>query len=333
MLNWNGRTFLQKFLPSVISHTPKWASIVVADNGSADDSVSFLKSQFPEVRVIELKKNHGYAGGYNLALRQVEAQYYVLLNSDIEPTPNWLEPLINFLENNKQTAAVQPKMLSWHRREFFEYAGASGGFIDLFGFPFCRGRIFNILEKDNGQYNDTTDVFWATGACLAVRSEAFWQANGFDERFFAHFEEIDLCWRLKNMGCGICVVPQSLVYHVGGGTLPKNNPLKTFLNFRNSLWCLAKNLPARYFFLVLPVRLSLDVSAALVFLLKGQTRDFLAVFKGHLDFFANVVKLRKESLTKGRSLPSGVFRGSIVFSRFFGGVKVFSKLKTKNFGV
>lgn len=332
ILNWNGRTFLQKFLPSVILHTPKWASLVVADNASADDSVDFLKVNYPQVKVIELDKNYGYAGGYNSALQQIEADYFVLLNSDIEVTERWLEPLNAFLDNNKEFAAVQPKMLSWHQREFFEYAGASGGFIDLLGFPFCRGRIFNILEKDNGQYNDATDVLWATGACMVVRSDAFWQAGGFDESFFAHFEEIDLCWRLKNNGWSVAVLPQSVVYHIGGGTLPKNNPLKTFLNFRNSLWCLAKNLPAIYFYPMLPARLSLDIAAAFVFLFKGQVRDFTAVFKAHLYFFTNFIKLRKQNRHRPKKLPSGVLRGSIVFSRFFGGVQVFSKLNFKRLG-
>jgi GT2 family glycosyltransferase len=332
ILNWNGRTFLQKFLPSVIMHTPSWANLVVADNASTDDSLVFLKTHYPQIRVIELHDNYGYAGGYNLALKQVEAEYYVLLNSDIEVTPRYLEPLVDFLENNKQVAAVQPKLLSWHQRDYFEYAGASGGFIDLLGFPLCRGRILNVLEKDNGQYNDTTEIFWATGACLFVRAEAFWQAGGFDQKFFAHFEEIDLCWRLKNLGHQLMVVPQSVVYHVGGATLPKNNPFKTFLNFRNSLWCLAKNMPARYFYPLLPIRLSLDVAAAFVFLLKGQGRDFVAVLKAHFALFARLVKLRKQNRTHRIKLPSGMFRGSIVFSRFFAGIKVFSKLNSKKMG-
>ncbi len=332
ILNWNGRSFLQKFLPLVILHSPKWVSIVVADNGSTDDSVGLLKSQYPKVRIIELEKNQGYSGGYNMALQQVEAEYYVLLNSDLELTQNWLEPLIDYLENNKQTAAVQPKILSWHEREYFEYAGASGGFIDLFGFPFCRGRILNILEKDNGQYDDSSEVLWATGACLVVRSEAFWQGNGFDERFFAHFEEIDLCWRLKNMGYSVVAVPQSVVYHVGGGTLPNINPLKTFLNFRNSLWCITKNLPGRFYYPLLPIRLSMDVVAAFVFLFKGQTRDFLAVFKAHFAFFANFMKLRRESQGRPSKLTKGILRGSIVFCRFFGGKKVFSKLNIQKMG-
>ena len=333
ILNWNGRTFLQKFLPSVFFHTPEWVNVVVADNGSTDDSVRFLKDQYPQVKLIELHKNHGYAGGYNLALQQIEAEYFVLLNSDIEVTEQWLEPLIDYLESNKQVAAIQPKMLSWHQRKHFEYAGASGGFIDLLGFPFCRGRIFNVLEKDNGQYDDGTEVLWATGACLVVRSEAFWQAGGFDDRFFAHFEEIDLCWRLKNKGWAVSVVPQSAVYHVGGGTLPKNNPLKTFLNFRNSLWCLAKNLPSRFFYPLIPIRLSLDIAAAFVFLFKGQLRDFTAVFRAHFAFFANFIKLRKQNSNRPHKLPSGVLRGSIVFSRYFAGIKVFSKLNIKKLGL
>ncbi len=333
ILNWNGRSFLQKFLPSVLLHTPDQTCIVVADNGSSDDSVRFLKEHHPPVKLIELNKNYGYSGGYNLALRKIEADYYVLLNSDVEVSQLWLEPLIAFLENHKEVAAVQPKILSYNQREFFEYAGASGGFVDIFGFPFCRGRIFNFLEKDHGQYNDTTDILWATGACLAVRSKAFWLAGGFDERFFSHFEEIDLCWRLKNMGWGISVVPQSAVYHVGGGTLPKNNPIKTFLNFRNSLWCLGKNLPSRYFFPILPVRLSFDIAAAFVFLLKGQFNDFKAVFKAHMAFLANFPELCKQGCNSPKKLPTGVLRGSIVFSRFLGGIKVYSKLKIKRMKV
>ncbi len=220
ILNWNGKSFLEKFLPIVIKYSSS-AQIIVADNQSSDDSVSFLKQHFPEVRIIINPSNDGFSTGYNLALKQVEAEYYVLLNSDVEVTEKWIEPIMDLMDSNKQIAACQPKILDYNHKTTFEYAGAAGGFMDKYGYPFCRGRIFNSLEEDKGQYNNSTEVFWATGACMFVRAEAFWKVGGFDDDYFAHMEEIDVCWRMKNIGYQIYVEPKSLVYHVGGGTLNK----------------------------------------------------------------------------------------------------------------
>nr|MBP8033086.1 glycosyltransferase family 2 protein [Bacteroidia bacterium] len=240
ILNWNGKPFLEKFLPTVLQYS-SGAQIIVADNQSSDDSVAFLKTQFPQVSVILNPSNDGFATGYNLALKQVKAEYYVLLNSDVEVTENWLQPIIKLMDENLKVAACQPKILDYNHPSKFEYAGAAGGFIDKYGYPFCRGRIFNVLEEDKAQYDTAKEVFWATGACMFVRAEAFWKVGGFDDDYFAHMEEIDVCWRMKNIGYQIYVEPSSKVYHVGGGTLNKLSPRKTFLNFRNNLTTLTKN--------------------------------------------------------------------------------------------
>lgn len=327
ILNWNGKIFLEKFLPSVIKNKPNWAKIIIADNGSTDESVSFLKSNFPELKLILLKENLGYAGGYNAALKFIEADYYVLLNSDIEVAPGWIEPVIGYLEAHAEVAAAQPKILSWNQPSMFEYAGASGGFIDLLAYPFCRGRLFQSLEHDNGQYDDPVHVFWASGACFFVRAKAYWEAGGLDERFFAHMEEIDLCWRMQNLGFKIAVVPESKVYHVGGGTLHKSNPLKTFLNFRNSLWLMAKNMPERFLILLLPLRLTLDAFAALAFLAKGNKNDAMAVFKAHQAFHKSFSEIRRHSKAIPKKIHQGMYRGSIVFAYFLLRKKYFSNLK------
>lgn len=331
ILNWNGKPLLEKFLPSVIQHCPVYARIFIADNGSEDDSAGFVGEQYPDIAFLDLKKNHGYTGGYNKSLNLIQAEYYVLLNSDIEVTPGWIDPIIDIMDKNPDIAACQPKILSWHDRSLFEYAGASGGYIDKYGYPFCRGRIFEQLEEDKGQYNSTADVFWATGACMFVRRSDFNLAGKLDKDFFAHMEEIDLCWRLKRMGKRIVCQPSSVVYHVGGGTLPKNNPRKTYLNFRNNLLLLAKNLPARQFYVVLLKRLVLDQIAAAKFLLGGQHRDFLAVYKATFSVLRNLRKKRKE----GKALPyiavSGVYGNSIVKEYFLMGKKQFSRLDTARF--
>ncbi len=331
ILNWNGKALLEKFLPSVIEHCPSYARIYIADNGSKDGSAEFLSEHYPELDFLDLKKNHGYTGGYNRSLNLIQAEYYVLLNSDIEVTPRWTDPVIDLMDSNPDIAACQPKILSWHERSMFEYAGASGGFIDKYGYPFCRGRIFENLEEDTGQYNSTEDVFWATGACMFVRGSDFNLAGKLDNDFFAHMEEIDLCWRLKRMGKRVVCQPLSEVYHVGGGTLPKNNPRKTYLNFRNNLLLLAKNLPARQFYLVLLQRLVLDQIAAAKFLLSGQHRDFWAVYRAAFSVFRNLRKKRKE----GKSLPyapvSGVYGNSIVIDYFLMGKKRFSLLEANRF--
>ena len=284
ILNWNGEKMLRKFLPSVIEHSPQ-AQVYVADNASTDGSMALMEACFPSVKTIVLDRNWGFAEGYNKALAEVDAEYFVLLNSDIEVTPRWLEPLVAFMDTNNDVAACQPKLLSETKRDSFEYAGASGGFIDRYGYPFCRGRIFDVVEIDNGQYDDVCDIFWATGACLMVRSEDYWKAGGLDGRFFAHNEEIDLCWRLRLLGRRVCCIPQSSVYHVGGGTLPKGNPRKTFLNFRNNLTMLYKNLPQSELRKVMLVRWLLDYVAAwqtLVF--KGNYGDFKAIYKARRAF-------------------------------------------------
>lgn len=283
ILNYNGSRMLREFLPSVIEYS-KEALVAVADNGSADDSLQVLQSEFPQVRLLQLGCNYGFAEGYNKALELVDAEYFVLLNSDVEVTPGWLVPLLDFMESHPEAAACQPKILSYHNKSLFEYAGASGGFIDRYGYPFCRGRVFDTVEEDKGQYDDACRVFWATGAAMMVRSRAYKDAGGLDGRFFAHMEEIDLCWRLQARGGAVYAVPQSKVYHVGGATLAKSNPRKTFLNFRNNLLMLYKNLPAEELGGVMRVRCILDYIAAVKFLLTGSWGDFMAVVRARREY-------------------------------------------------
>ena len=285
ILNWNGAKMLSTYLPSVINYSRDEAEIFVADNASTDDSMSWLSQHYPMVKQIALDRNWGFAEGYNKALGHIDAEYYILLNSDIEVTHHWLTPLIEFMDAHPQVAACQPKLLSVFDHDQFEYAGASGGFIDRYGYPFCRGRIFQTVENDDGQYDDSCKIAWATGACLMIRSRDYWEAGGLDGRFFAHSEEIDLCWRLRSRGRDIYCVPDSQVYHVGGGTLPKNNPMKTFLNFRNNLTMLYKNLNDKDLKHVMRVRWWLDYLAALQMLLLGHHwGDCRAVFKARKAF-------------------------------------------------
>jgi GT2 family glycosyltransferase len=326
ILNWNGKSFLEQFLPVVKKNTPDWVTLVVADNGSTDDSVDYLKEFHAEVKILTFKENLGFAGGYNAALSQLNAGYYVLLNSDIEVSPGWIEPGINLMESNPDVAACQPKILSYHDNTLFEHAGASGGFVDIYGYPFCRGRIFNTLEKETGQYDDAREVFWATGACMFVRADAFKAVGGFDERFFAHMEEIDMCWRLQNAGYKIMVCPESAVYHVGGGTLPKSNPNKTYLNFRNSLWMLAKNLPARIFYPTMIVRIGLDKLAAIHFLFHGQIKDCLAIFRAYIAFFKQFRSMRRSGEKTRVVLPPLLYKRSIVLQYYLFGKKRFSDI-------
>ena len=287
ILNWNGAEMMRRFLPSVIEHSAGIADIIVADNASTDDSLSLLANEFPTVKTIVLDKNYGFAGGYNLALQQVENEYYMLLNSDVEVTQGWMDTLIEFMDSNSDVAACQPKLRAEHSRGKFEYAGASGGFIDRYGYPFCRGRVFDTVEDDHGQYDDACPVMWATGAALMIRRADYWRVGGLDARFFAHCEEIDLCWRLCNVGRKIYSVPQSVVYHVGGGTLPKGNPMKTYLNFRNNLTMLYKNLPDGDLRHVMRVRFWLDYVAALKSLLLDRNwGEFKAVLRGRRAFKA-----------------------------------------------
>lgn len=283
ILNWNGVEMLRKFLPGVVKNSPE-AEIVVADNASTDDSLAWLEAEMPEVRRIVLDKNYGFAEGYNKALAPVEAEYYVLLNSDVEVTDGWLQSMLTYMDAHPEVAACQPKLrCEWDKR-MLEYAGACGGYIDSLGYPYCRGRIFDTVEEDNGQYDTIQPIFWATGAALMIRREAYWQVGGLDGRFFAHQEEIDLCWRLRSRGMGIVCIPGSVVYHVGGGTLPKENPRKTYLNFRNNMLLLYKNLPEKRLRRVMFLRFWLDALASLIFLLKGEIGSFKAVWKGRRDF-------------------------------------------------
>lgn len=326
ILNWNGEKFLKDFLPSLVQNTPSWAEIVVADNASTDNSTAFVKEHFPQVKIILNEKNYGFAQGYNVALRQIEAQYYCLLNSDVEVSPHWLEPIVDFLDNRSEAAVCQPKLLSFNDKELFEYAGASGGFIDKYGYPFCRGRIFNTLEKDEGQYDTAVDIFWATGACMFVRADIYHQLGGLDDDFFAHMEEIDFCWRVKNAGFKVMCCPTSVVYHVGGGTLPKKSSRKTFLNFRNNIILLYKNLPKRRLFYVFFVRLLLDNVAAVRFLFDSGVGDFLAVHKAYFSFFASLRKnIRKRSWIKHKHV-SQIYNKSIVWDYYFRKKRYFSEL-------
>lgn len=287
ILSWNGRKMLERFLPSVVSNTTGNAEVIVADNGSTDDSLEFMANNYPEVRLIKLDKNYGFAGGYNRALEQVEADYFVLLNDDVEVTPHWVEPVVEMLESNKQYAIAQPKLLMYDQRDTFEYAGAAGGFIDKFGYPFCRGRIFNTVEKDQGQYDDPCEIFWASGAAMFVKAEVWNQLGGLDEDFFAHMEEIDFCWRAKNCNYKVVYCPKSKVYHVGGGTLPKSNPQKTYLNFRNNLSMIYKNARQSRLKDAIFLRWILDWVAAFSFLLQGHFGEFHAVFRAHRYFTKN----------------------------------------------
>ncbi len=283
ILNWNGSSMLRRFLPSVLNHTPaELATVIVADNGSTDDSLSVLAAEFPAVEVIALDQNYGFAEGYNQALKRVGEcyDYYLLLNSDVETPEGWLQPMLDYMDAHAEVAACQPKLRAEHTPTHFEYAGAAGGYMDALGYPFCRGRIFDSVEEDRGQYDTVADVFWATGAALLIRAKVFWKVGGLDGRFFAHQEEIDLCWRLRSRGYRIVCQPASVVYHLGGGTLPKENPRKTFLNFRNNLLLLYKNLPARRMRRVMFLRFWLDALASVVFLMKGEARSFLSVWQG-----------------------------------------------------
>jgi hypothetical protein len=334
ILNWNGEEYLKKFLPSVVAYSnDKTTEVWVADNGSTDASIALIRSDFSTVRLLELDKNYGFTGGYNRALQQIKAEYYVLLNSDIEVTPNWIEPIIQYLDKNEWCAAAMPKLLAYHEKDSFEYAGAAGGFIDKLGFPFCRGRILSEIEKDQGQYNEITEIFWATGACLFIKAELYDKVGGLDEDFFAHMEEIDLCWRLKNRGYKIAYIPHSKVYHVGGGTLPNNNPRKLFLNYRNNLYLLYKNLPKGQFRYILYLRMILDGASSIMYLLQGKFSFFMAVPKAHLAFYStlrNFKAKRKENI-KLTTKPSHreIFKRSIIFWFFVRKVRHFSGLSAK----
>ncbi|MFM8255729.1 MAG: glycosyltransferase family 2 protein [Bacteroidota bacterium] len=328
ILNWNGKVLLEQFLPSLGRSSYPNLELVVVDNGSTDHSVSFLQQQYPQIKTIILSENLGYAGGYNAALQQVEADYYILLNSDVEVSPGWVEPLIELMESHTNVAAAQPKLLSFHHKNKFEYAGASGGWIDCLGYPFARGRVLEHCETDHGQYDKATPIFWASGAAFCVRAKAFHEMNGFDASFFAHQEEIDLCWRLQRRGYQIYSCPQSVVWHVGGSTLPKGNSQKTFLNYRNNLWMLAKNLPFGTLCWVLPIRFALDALAAYKSLFSGDPGYWWAVAKSHFALIGKLIKGFEDthSVYPKMNTLLGRYKGSIVFDYFIKGKKTFLEI-------
>jgi GT2 family glycosyltransferase len=333
ILSWNGIGYLQKFLGVAVKNSSSnGTALFVADNGSTDGSAEWVEKNFSTVKIIRLDENHGFAGGYNLALQQIDAEYFILLNSDIEVTPGWTEPLITFMDNNPDAASCQPKILSWHNREYFEYAGAAGGFIDKYGYPFCRGRIFNINEKDCGQYDSGKEVFWSSGACMIVRAAAWKKCLGFDADFFAHMEEIDLCWRFHSAGLRVCYTPESVVYHVGGGVLPYDSPFKTYLNFRNNLFLLYKNLPQEALHTTLFIRKLLDGIAVFVFIITGKFANVKAVWKAHMDYYKSIdaLKKKRESVKNLITAVSSnlVLNKSIVFEFYIKRNKTFDKLKT-----
>lgn len=332
ILNYNTRNYLEKFLPSVMASTYANTHVVVIDNASNDGSADFIQQHYPGVQLVVLPRNYGFAGGYNEGLKHVNADYFVLLNSDVEVTPGWIDPVIAQMEADATIAAVQPKILSYKEGHLFEYAGAAGGYIDALGYPFCRGRVFDECEKDTGQYNTIEEIFWATGAAMFIRATAWQEVEGLDADFFAHMEEIDMCWRLKNRGYRILVNPASRVYHVGGGTLTRENPRKTQLNFRNALIFLVKNLPLGQLWWKLPVRMVLDGVAGLHYFIKGQWSNTFAILKAHVYFYRGMrtwFGKRKSAMPGARPGLTGIFPGSIVFAHYVLRKKKFSDLQWK----
>ena len=331
ILNWNGRKYLEQFLPSVLATKYSNFEIVVADNGSTDDSIAFLQTNYPTIRLITFTENFGFAKGYNEALKQVDSEYYVLLNSDVEVTANWLQPMATLLDNNPTIAACQPKLLSYKEKEMFEYAGAAGGWLDKYGYPFAKGRVFDICEKDNGQYDHQEPIFWASGASLFIRSSVFHSMKGFDEYFFAHQEEIDLCWRIQLAGLSIYSCPSSVVYHVGGGTLPKGNSLKTYLNFRNNRIMLSKNLPFAKKIWIVPVRNLLDALSAWKGLLSGDGGYFIAILRAHIAFYKWWLLYQKKSIfpANRNGKLSGLLNKNMVWEHFAKKKKTFAEIVGK----
>uniref|UniRef100_UPI0040498E4C glycosyltransferase family 2 protein n=1 Tax=Fluviicola sp. TaxID=1917219 RepID=UPI0040498E4C len=329
ILNWNGVAFLQQFLPTVLKYSLE-SSVIIADNASTDESVDWLKANYPELTIVQNNENGGFAKGYNDALRKIDATYYLLLNSDVEVTENWLEPLRAVMDD-PSVAACQPKIKAFHNQSLFEHAGAAGGYIDALHYPFCRGRLLDHVETDTNQYDYPSKVFWTSGACMLIRSEVYWKLDGFDERFFAHMEEIDLCWRIQRLGYSLMVVPTSIVYHVGGGTLNYNSPSKTFLNFRNNLLMIHKNQPS-FVGLVIVRRLLLDGIAGGMYVLKGQFKHCFAIIKAHFSFY-NMLPSSQKERKKWKSLPhkalAGTYNGSILWAVFFQRITAFSKLNQR----
>ena len=332
ILNWNGRFFLEKFLPSVYNSDYPNIEFIIGDNGSSDDSVDFVRTVYPTIRIVQNDRNLGFAGGYNEVLKDVGADYYVLLNSDVEVPPDWIRPVVELLEDNPDMAVAQPKIRSYYLRDHFEHAGAAGGFIDHYGFPFCRGRMLHVLEKDQGQYDDACDIFWATGAAFFIKRHHWELAGGFDADFFAHMEEVDLCWRLQRAGYRIGYCPQSVVYHVGGGTLPASNPQKTYLNFRNSLYTLQRNLPMLRMVWVIFARMWIDLAALMHFMMRGKFRDAWAISRAHQRFFLDIFKTaRKRDRHGGYSRLQGIYRGSFIWAFYANGKHAFNKLDPRRF--
>ena len=328
ILNWNGKSFLEKFLPSVVASSYDNLKVYVADNGSTDDSIVFLKQHYPAINIIVNDNNEGFAKGYNTALKQVSSDYYILLNSDVEVTPAWIEPVISLMETDKNIAACQPKILSYTNKNLFEYAGASGGFIDKLGYPFTRGRVFETCEEDTGQYDDTIQIFWATGAALFIRASVFHEMNGFDEYFFAHQEEIDLCWRIQNNGYAIYAVPESVVYHVGGGTLAMGSRKKVLLNFRNNLVMMSKNLPFKELIWKIPLRILLDAIAAYRYLIHADFSTFISIASAHLQYVQWIFLEKKQKNHFKIKMKSfrGVYNASVTWQYFIKKKKTFSEI-------
>lgn len=335
ILNWNGLKYLQTYLPSVVGSIYPNLEIIVGDNGSTDGSVEFVHANFPVVKTVLNDQNYGFTGGYNRVLAQVRADYFILLNSDVEVVPNWIEPVINLMESDELIAAAAPKILSWQQKNKFEHAGAAGGFIDTFGYPFCRGRIFFEIEEDRGQYDQTIEVLWASGAALFIKQKYWELSGGFDERFFAHMEEIDLCWRLKNMGLKVMYCAESTVYHLGGGTLDAENPYKTYLNFRNNLLLLQKNLWLRKSVFIIPMRFVLDFVTLVRFLSEGKRKDAAAISRAHRNFIRQLFKNsgQRQKVRSERHADynlkstAGFYKGSVVWAFFVRKVHRFSQLK------
>ena len=328
ILNWNGQKYLEQFLPFVMASTYSNFTVVVADNASTDDSVPFLRSYYPLIKILELKKNYGFARGYNEALKDVEAEYYVLLNSDVEVIPSWIEPVVEMMETNRHIGACQPKLLQQQKRDHFEYSGACGGWLDRLGYPFARGRIFDECEPDRGQYDNSTPIFWASGAAMFVRAELYHELGGLDDYFFAHQEEIDFCWRLQRKGYMVYSCPASVVYHVGGATLPKGNSTKVFLNFRNNLVMMAKNMPAGEATWKIAYRFILDAVSAVKSLFAGEGKYFVAVFRAHIAFIGWLLSGRnkKQDLPKKSVELHGYLRSSVVWAHFVKGKKTFDEI-------
>ena len=334
ILNWNGAKLLEEFLPSIVSYSKRDdTKIYVADNASSDNSINFIKQNYPQIALVLNDKNYGFAEGYNQALKKIEAQHYVIINSDVEVTEGWLDGLYKAINSDSNIAAVQPKIKAYKDKQFFEYAGAAGGMIDRYGYTFCRGRIFNVFEEDNAQYEKQENIFWASGACIFIKADLFHEVGGFDADFFAHMEEIDLCWRLKNRGYNIVYTPESTVFHVGGATLDESNPFKTYLNFRNNLFLLYKNLSDNYFYRIFFARMILDGVAGIKFLLGFEFKNFMAVVKAHFAFYSSIRKFKpKRAENKKHNVNykhHEIYNRSIVFDFFIKGVKEFKDLIKK----